>query len=85
MEVKIYTVPDCVQCEMTKKQFDLHGVKYTAINLSSTPEALADIEHLGYASAPVIVAGEVSWSGFKYDRINGLVKMINAQQAKDPA
>lgn len=82
MDIRIYTLPSCVQCEMTKKQFNLHGLTYTSIDLASNPEALAEIEQFGYASAPVIVAGEQHWAGFKYDRINGLVKMIKAQQAK---
>lgn len=80
MEVKIYTTPTCVQCEMTKKQMTRFGIQYTTIDLSQNPEAKAEIDPLGYTQAPVVVAGKHSWSGFKLEHIRDLAQVIKAEE-----
>ena len=76
MEVKVYTTPSCIQCEMTKKQLNRFGIKYSLIDLGATPEAKAEIDPLGYTSAPVVVAGDLSWSGFRLSSIQTLAHII---------
>jgi len=76
MEIKVYTNPSCVQCEMTKKMFTKLGVSFTAIDLSANPEAKAEIVPLGYTSAPVVVAGDQSWAGFRLTSIHGLANQL---------
>jgi hypothetical protein len=41
--------------------------------IQDSPEVFSLIEEKGYASAPVVVAGEDSWSGFRLDKLNSLV------------
>jgi hypothetical protein len=41
--------------------------------IQDSPEVFALIEEKGYASAPVVVAGEDSWAGFRLDKLNSLV------------
>jgi glutaredoxin-like protein NrdH len=52
----------------------LKEIPFEAKMISESPEVFSLIEEKGYASAPVVVAGEDSWSGFKLDKLNGLVK-----------
>ena len=69
MQVKIYTLPSCVQCDATKRSFKSKGIEYTEISLQDEPGALEYVKTLGYQAAPVIVAGESHWSGFRPDMI----------------
>ena len=41
-------------------------------------EALAQVKSLGYAQAPVVVAGEDHWSGFRPDKIKALQAAVEA-------
>lgn len=69
MRITMYTKPACVQCTATKKAFDKAGVEYSLIDISQDPAARDYIMSLGYLQAPVVVAGEHHWSGFRPDHI----------------
>ena len=71
--VTVYTKPDCPQCTMTKKQLDRLGIEHRVIDVTADPEAHAYVTGLGYQQAPVVVAGEDHWSGFRPDRLKGLI------------
>jgi glutaredoxin-like protein NrdH len=72
MTVTVYTTPTCVQCESTKKLMDKNGIEYSVVDLTQDDEAMTMVRELGYASAPVVVAGENHWSGFRPDKISSL-------------
>jgi hypothetical protein len=40
---------------------------------------------LGYTAAPVVVAGDQHWSGFRLGYITGLSKKLHSEEAKDKA
>ena len=91
-EITVYTLPNCVQCDMTKKTLDKNHITYKTIDLSTDNEALQKIRDLGYQQAPVVIAGEKHWSGFKLDKIKalhetlqlkGLNKVMQTQAGKD--
>ena len=74
--ITLYTKPDCVQCEQTKRLFEREGIKpETVIDVTEDDAALAHIKDLGYLQAPVVVLkddeGAVTqhWSGFRPDII----------------
>lgn len=71
-EITIYTLPNCVQCDTTKKLMDRLGLEYTSIDLSTDQEAAKKVMDMGYKQAPVVVAGETHWGGFQYEKITGL-------------
>jgi hypothetical protein len=48
-------------------------VEFEAKMISDSPEVLALIEEKGYQSAPVVVFGDRSWSGFKLDNLSSIV------------
>lgn len=72
MSVTVYTMPDCVQCEMTKKVLTRDGVEFLTVDISTNSEAYELITSLGYKQAPVVIAGENHWSGFRIDKIASL-------------
>ena len=70
--VKIYTLPACVQCDSTKRLLTKNEIPYEEVDLSKDPEALAKVREMGYTAAPVVVAGEDHWSGFRPDKLSNL-------------
>jgi glutaredoxin-like protein NrdH len=73
MSVIVYSNPNCVQCDQTKRFLTLKGVEFESKMIQDSPEILPLIEENGYKSAPVVVAGDKSWSGFKLDKLNSLL------------
>ena len=70
--ITVYTKPTCVQCTATKKALDKAGLEYTMVDISLDDEARDYVMALGHLQAPVVVAGEDHWSGFRPDRIRAL-------------
>ncbi|AVP69429.1 glutaredoxin-like protein NrdH [Rhodococcus hoagii] len=72
MSITVYTKPACVQCNATYRALDKAGLEYDIVDISENPEARDYVMALGYLQAPVVVAGEEHWSGFRPDRIKDL-------------
>lgn len=70
--VTVYSKPACVQCDATYRALNKHGIAYDVVDLTQDPTALEIVRSLGYLQAPVVVAGENHWSGFRPDRISAL-------------
>lgn len=83
MQVTVYTTPTCPQCEMTKKVLTKGNVNFDVVDLSTDSKAMAYIkEELGYAAAPVVVAGTKHWSGFRLGALQTLANAIHSEDAK---
>lgn len=78
MTVTVYTKPACVQCNATYKALDKQGVVYDVIDISVDAEARDYVMALGYLQAPVVIAGNDHWSGFRPDRIKALAGVVAA-------
>jgi len=65
--ITVYTTPNCTQCSMTKKHLDSNNIAYTVIDVSTDIASLEYVRSLGYTAAPVVVAGDKHWSGFRPD------------------
>jgi len=83
MNVTIYTLPNCVQCESTKRYLTKHSVSYRVVELESDPEAVRFIQGLGYNSAPVVYTDKGHWSGFRHGNLSKLVSMYHADEIHD--
>lgn len=70
--IVVYTKPACVQCNATYKALDKAGLDYVVVDLSQDDEAREYVMALGYLQAPVVVAGNEHWSGFRPDRVKRL-------------
>lgn len=73
MTVTVYSKPSCPQCSATYRKLDEKGIKHEIIDISQDESALAYTKELGYLQAPVVVAGEEHWSGYRPDKIESLV------------
>lgn len=80
MKVTVYTLPDCVQCRQTKKMFDNADVPYNVIDLSTDEPALKMVQDLGYTSAPVVIADDKHWSGFRVEKIKNTISEFESQR-----
>lgn len=74
--ITIYTLPNCFQCNLTKKWLDRAGAEYTTIDLSRSVDDAAAVAELGHKQAPIIVVStgdpetDLHWSGFQPDHLN---------------
>src|ERR1700755_1368056 len=72
MSITVYTKPACVQCTATYKALDKQCITYDTVDITLDPEARDYVMALGYLQAPVVVAENDHWSGFRPDRIKAL-------------
>ena len=72
MSITVYSKPRCPQCDATYRALDKQGISYEKIDVTQDADSLAFIKGLGYQQAPVVVAGEDHWSGFRPDRIKAV-------------
>ena len=70
--VTVYTLPSCVQCESTKKYLTMRDVTFEVVDLSQDTVAMDTVKALGYQAAPVVIAGDDHWSGFRPDLLSTL-------------
>lgn len=71
--VTVYSKPNCMQCNFTKKFLDENKVSYTMIDVYEDEQALEKVKSLGFQSLPVVeIEGEEPFFGFRPDRLAGL-------------
>ncbi|MGP9796174.1 glutaredoxin domain-containing protein [Halomonas sp. 86] len=68
--IKIYTTPNCPQCDATKRTLEKRGIEYRqmAFTDSVRDRFYAD----GHRQLPIVEAGSETWSGFRPDLIAAL-------------
>ena len=76
MRVTVYSTPNCMQCKQTKTMFDRAGVVYDSIDLTQHPELADQFREAGHTQAPIVIAGETTWSGFRHSRITALIQRL---------
>ncbi len=74
MTITVYSKPACVQCNATYRALDKGGHEYTIVDISLDAEARDHVMSLGYLQAPVVIAGDEHWSGFRPDRIAAIAE-----------
>ena len=78
MASTIYSKPNGVQCTATYRAMDKAGLSYETVDIALDAQALEQVKSLGYAQAPVVVAGEDHWSGFRPDKIKTLALAVES-------
>lgn len=68
--VTVYTMPNCVQCDQTKRYFDQKKIDYTTVDISRDEDAYNKVTAMGYKSAPVVVTADDAWSGFRLEKLH---------------
>jgi glutaredoxin-like protein NrdH len=59
---------------MTKKVLTEINVPFTVVDLASRPDLVEEFKSRNLLTAPIVVAGESEWAGFKPERLKGLAK-----------
>jgi len=70
--ITVYSKPACVQCTATTREMDRKGIAYDYVDLTKDADAMDTVKNLGYMQAPVVVAGDDHWAGFRPDKIAAL-------------
>jgi glutaredoxin-like protein NrdH len=70
--ITVYTTPACVQCDATVRAFNKQGIPYDVVDISLDTDARNYVMSMGHQQAPVVVAGDQTWSGYRPDRIDAL-------------
>ncbi|PPF46861.1 NrdH-redoxin [Pseudoclavibacter sp. AY1F1] len=78
MAIAVYSKPSCVQCTATYRALDKQGLEYEIFDVSADEKALQTVKELGYMQAPVVIAGDEHWSGFRPDKISQLAALATA-------
>ena len=72
MTITVYSKPACVQCTATTRALDARGLSYDVIDVTEDTAAMERVTALGYRQAPVVIAGDAHWAGFRPDMIGRL-------------
>lgn len=73
--VTVYTVPNCPQCNATKRALTKRGIAHEVIDLATNPAARQELREAGYQQAPVIITSDGdTWTGYRPDKITQLAK-----------
>ena len=71
--VTVYTKPNCMQCNFTKKFLDDNSIRYEIKDIQESEVALAEVKELGFQSLPVVVFDGVEpFFGFRPDLLESL-------------
>ena len=70
--VTVYTKPNCVQCEATKRHLNKNGIEYDTVDITQDISAYDKLIDLGYRAAPVVITDNDSWAGYNPDKINSI-------------
>jgi glutaredoxin-like protein NrdH len=80
MRITVWELPNCVQCNQTKREFDKRGIIYTTRKL--TPKAVDKFLNLGLTSAPIVETDDRRWSGFRLNRITSLESHLKTERMR---
>ncbi|WP_158969848.1 glutaredoxin-like protein NrdH [Chachezhania sediminis] len=72
MSITVYSKPACVQCTATTRALEAQGIAYNLVDLTVDAAAMTRVTELGYRQAPVVIAGDDHWAGFRPDLIRRL-------------
>lgn len=75
-KVTVYSKPNCMACNFTKKNLNDNNVTFTEINVYEDEKSLHYVkEVLGFQSLPVVeIEGEEPFAGFMPDRLEALAQ-----------
>ena len=63
--IKIYSKPNCIKCEMTKRYLTDKGVQFTEVDVLEDTEALQILIDEGYSELPVVNINGEFHTGFQ--------------------
>lgn len=75
-KIIVYSKPNCIQCEMTKKELTKLGADFVVEDLlaEKNAEILAGFKAQGYRNAPIVTIEEIVISGFDPIKLRSALK-----------
>jgi len=80
--ITVHTKKPCVQCTVTLRKLTELRIPYTEVEL--TEESIARFKRFGHLSAPIVTAGEHSFSGYRPDLLEALNTPTPDTEGEDP-
>lgn len=80
--IRVYSLPECISCDLTKRAFTRRGVEFQEIPL--TDELIAMWKSKGYLSAPIVDTGDLCWYGLRPDHIQETANAIHRKALGRP-
>ncbi|MDT3766816.1 glutaredoxin-like protein NrdH [Gleimia hominis] len=74
--ITVYSKPMCVQCDATKRALNRQKLEYKTVDITVDQQAYEYVTSLGFAQAPVVVAGDQQWAGYRPDLIKKMAKEL---------
>jgi len=65
--------------------FDEAEIEYQIIDLSQDAQAMEMVKGMGYVSAPVVIAGDSHWSGFRHDKVLNAISQYRMARVHEAA
>lgn len=59
--ITIYSKPQCVSCEQTKKWLERNGLEYKEEQLADHPDVVEEVKASGFTAAPICVTDQGAW------------------------
>lgn len=89
-KVILWSKPACVQCTATERALDAKGIEFEELDLTERPDVVKALRESGIMQAPFVQFRDDSWSGFRPDKIDELVKRAilpsdATREARSPA
>lgn len=72
-KITLFSKNNCMQCKMTKKFLEQNGAEFEEINIDEHPEKIDYVKGLGFTAAPVIEAGDITFSGFQPTKLKEII------------
>lgn len=72
--ITIYSKPNCMQCEFSKKYLKDKGVEFKEINVFEDDDALSMLRDAGYSQMPVVDIDGEKHTGFRPEILAKVVK-----------
>lgn len=70
--IKLYSKPNCPQCNATKRALKNKGILFEEIDLTKDQKTLDKLVEMGYKTAPIVESASGVWAGYQPDRIEAL-------------
>lgn len=80
MKITVWQLPNCVQCNQTKREFDKLGIEYQVRELNRNPKAVDRFREMGLIAAPIVETDDRRWSGFRLNRIRSLSEHLKHER-----
>lgn len=73
-KVIVYSKPNCMQCNFTKKFLTENEVLFETKDVEESAQALQEVKDLGFLSLPVVLAeGHEPFNGFRPDKLKKII------------